>query len=138
MATVERITIMKLINGINLIKQLNNGETTIIQKIKALGIGALIFGMTAIPVLAADYTKMSNEELDGLRGTMQQETQEVRAAFQHEWQERVRQCLLRSSSTWVVAIDLAHRMALEVSIRKAIVVSEQVLEWALVVAEAAA
>ncbi len=62
-----------------------------IKKIKVLGFAALIVGMTCSPVFAGGYAEMSTEELAGLRGTMQQESREVRSAFQIEWQARVRE-----------------------------------------------
>lgn len=62
-----------------------------IKKMKVISIGAALVALTCSPVLAADYMKMSTEEMAGMRGSMQQESQTERSAFQKEWQARVRQ-----------------------------------------------
>ncbi|MEN8142120.1 MAG: hypothetical protein ABFQ82_00815 [Thermodesulfobacteriota bacterium] len=62
-----------------------------IKKIKVFSVGAALVVLSCLPVFAAGYAEMSTEELAGLRITMQQESREVRAAFQMEWQARVRE-----------------------------------------------
>jgi hypothetical protein len=59
-----------------------------ISKISLALIGTLLL---AAPVLGADFSTMTNEELSALRGTMRNAPPEEHAAFQQEWQERLQQ-----------------------------------------------
>lgn len=59
----------------------------LMYRIALAGIG---LSMIVIPAGAADYSSMTTEELAELRGTMQNATQEEHAAFQQEWQNRLR------------------------------------------------
>lgn len=54
-----------------------------------LALSGLLMGIT--PLFAADYTGMSTEKLAAMRGTMRNASPEEHAAFQHEWQNRIRQ-----------------------------------------------
>jgi len=47
---------------------------------------AMVF---ALPVLAADYSAYSTEELAAMRGTMASSTEEERQSFRNEWQQRI-------------------------------------------------
>lgn len=47
--------------------------------------------LSITPVWAAEYSKMTTEELSHLRATLYNASQEVRAAFEKEWEKRVRQ-----------------------------------------------
>lgn len=48
-------------------------------------------GMVITPAWAVNYSNMTTEELAELRGTMRNASQEEHAAFQEEWQNRMRQ-----------------------------------------------
>ncbi len=43
----------------------------------------------ALPVLAADYSAYSTEELAAMRGSMASSTEEERQSFRNEWQQRI-------------------------------------------------
>ena len=58
------------------------------SKISMAALGALLL---VSPVMGADYSSMTNEELSALRGTMREAPQEEHAAFQQEWQDRLQQ-----------------------------------------------
>ena len=46
--------------------------------------------LSAVPVFASgDYSNMSNEELNSVRGTMRNADETERNAFRTEWQQRV-------------------------------------------------
>ncbi|MEA2108419.1 MAG: DUF1104 domain-containing protein [Pseudomonadota bacterium] len=52
---------------------------------------AIAMAMTfSLPVLAADYSSYSTEELAEMRGTMSSSTEEERQSFRNEWQQRVK------------------------------------------------
>lgn len=59
---------------------------------KQFFIGSIILAVSLIslPALATDYSSMNTAELAALRGTMRDATDEDRATFRAEWQERVR------------------------------------------------
>lgn len=62
------------------------------RKMKRLiAMACMGLGMVITQAWAVDYSSMSTEELAELRGTMRNASQEEHAAFQHEWQNRVRQ-----------------------------------------------
>ena len=44
----------------------------------------------SFPVLAADYSSYSTEELSAMRGTLSSATEEERQSFRDEWQQRVK------------------------------------------------
>jgi hypothetical protein len=48
---------------------------------------AMVF---SLPVLAADYSAYSTEELGEMRGTMSSSTEAERQSFRDEWQQRVK------------------------------------------------
>ena len=50
--------------------------------------GALLI---ASPVIGADYSSMTNEQLSALRGTFGTASPEEHAAFQQEWQSRLQE-----------------------------------------------
>ena len=58
------------------------------SKISMALVGALLL---VSPVMAADYSSMTNEELSALRGTMRSASIEEYSAFQQEWQDRLQQ-----------------------------------------------
>ena len=47
--------------------------------------------LSITPVWAAEYSQMTTEELSRLRATLYNASQEERAAFEKEWEKRVRQ-----------------------------------------------
>ena len=49
----------------------------------------LAVAISASIVFAADYSKYTTDELNSMRGTMQNVTQEERNAFRAEWQNRI-------------------------------------------------
>lgn len=52
---------------------------------------AIAMAMTfSLPVLAADYSAYSTEELAAMRGTMSSVTEGERQSFRNEWQQRVK------------------------------------------------
>jgi len=52
---------------------------------------AIILAMSlSFPVLAADYSTYSTEELAAMRGTMSSAADEERQSFRNEWQQRVK------------------------------------------------
>lgn len=54
-------------------------------------VAAILMAMTfSLPVLAADYSAYSTEELAAMRGTMSSVTEEERQSFRNEWQQRVK------------------------------------------------
>ena len=58
------------------------------NKVSLALLGAL---MLVTPVLAADYSSMTTEELAALRGTQRNATVQEQEAFKQEWQGRVQQ-----------------------------------------------
>lgn len=58
---------------------------------RTMGMALIGLCLSVTQILAADYASMSTEELAALRGTMQNASQQEHAAFQQEWQNRVRQ-----------------------------------------------
>jgi hypothetical protein len=61
------------------------------KRMNRIGMALLGLSLMATPVLAADYSSMTTEELSSLRGTMRNATQEEHSAFQQEWQSRMQQ-----------------------------------------------
>lgn len=61
------------------------------KKMNRVSLALLGAVMLVTPVMAADYSSMTTEELAALRGTRSHATVEEQAAFQQEWQERVQQ-----------------------------------------------
>ncbi|MEN8199481.1 MAG: DUF1104 domain-containing protein [Thermodesulfobacteriota bacterium] len=59
------------------------------KQIKKITLALIGVGMLATPVLAADYSSMSIEELSQIRGTLQNATEQERANFRQEWQGRL-------------------------------------------------
>ncbi|MHB1349042.1 MAG: hypothetical protein ACYCYR_04140 [Desulfobulbaceae bacterium] len=59
------------------------------KRMLTLALSGLLMSIT--PLFAADYAAMSTEELAAMRGTMRNAGPEEHAAFQHEWQNRIRQ-----------------------------------------------
>ncbi len=54
-------------------------------------VAAMVMAMAfSLPVLAADYSSYSTEELAKMRGTMASGTEEERQSFRSEWQQRVK------------------------------------------------
>ena len=61
-------------------------------KINRNSIAALILGLGLLTTpawAASDYGSMSNDELNAMRGTMREASEENRASFRNEWQKRV-------------------------------------------------
>ena len=58
---------------------------------RTMGMALIGLCLCVVPVLAAGYADMTTEELATLRGTMRNASQQEHAAFQQEWQNRVRQ-----------------------------------------------
>ena len=67
----------------------NLHKETLMKSMTKISMVALLISFTASPALAADFSTMSTEDMAARRGTMQQATQEERAAFRQEWQSRV-------------------------------------------------
>lgn len=56
---------------------------------RILVILVLAFAVLSGNAFAADYSKYTTEELDSMRGTLQDASEEERDAFRDEWQKRV-------------------------------------------------
>lgn len=61
------------------------------KMIHTLACIALICGLSANAVHAADYQSMTNDELAAIRGTLIDASQEERDAFHNEWTSRLEQ-----------------------------------------------
>ena len=57
------------------------------MKKMVLVLGSLV--IFAVPAMATDYSAMSTDELNAMRGTLQGVSEQERAAFRAEWQKRV-------------------------------------------------
>ncbi len=60
------------------------------KKYLMLAAAALLAMSFSLPVLAADYSSYSTEDLSAMRGTMSSATEEERQSFRDEWQQRVK------------------------------------------------
>jgi hypothetical protein len=61
----------------------------IVTVILVLAFLVLAFAILTGDALAADYSQYTTEELENMRGTMQDASREEREAFRTEWQKRV-------------------------------------------------
>jgi hypothetical protein len=85
------LSILSKISGTSFALLIVEQITKEVEKMKTILILtlALAVALSASIVLAADYSKYTTDELNSMRGTMQNVTQQERDAFRAEWQKRI-------------------------------------------------